>query len=767
MSNQDELFPVSAQSEDEPKKKVARKTAAKKTAAKKTARKTAAKKTATKRVSKSSEPVEGVEEPKAPARESRVEKVAEVEKTTAISTAPVKKAVRRGSVRKPASKTAEETTAPEPASRPKAPTNEERSERATVEKEAPKVIYSFDPADEAPAEQPEQKEPRASSAEDGEGKKDEDSSSNRGQGRPHADRRNRWQDRQDRRKHHGKHHREGRDDQPRRDDQQQGRRENREHSQENESGERSGHQDNRGQNRGNPQHNNHNKQNRSDQNRSGSGGNNPQQGGGQNKKNRKFDKNFHKDQRKKGKKKRGRFFDNADDSSPVNYGELPGWEIFGQAEEFAALVSELKANEAVSLNELLQMNVPALEEWAKQREITLEGPPNRKAYTEKVFATLGERKIPLLVEGLLELPDDDDDFGLLVYDFENYRSRSFNTFVAEQLISKHGLKSGHWVKLLAHAPRENESCPFAVEILEVNGMTPEAAANLTPFEELIPYYPLERMLLEAEPGVKWDNISMRVIDLLTPIGLGQRGLIVAPPRTGKTVVLQGLANAIVRNQPDAHLIILLIDERPEEVTDFKRSVQAEVISSTFDESAESHVRAAEMVIEKSRRMVEAGRDVVILLDSITRLARAYNTMMPNSGKILSGGVEASALQKPKRFFGSARNIEGGGSLTILGTALIETGSRMDEVIFEEFKGTGNMELHLDRALADKRIFPAINLEKSGTRKEELLYHPDEMNKIFSLRRAMKGVPSPEAMEMLIQRVKKTKTNIEFLMTIGR
>jgi len=228
-----------------------------------------------------------------------------------------------------------------------------------------------------------------------------------------------------------------------------------------------------------------------------------------------------------------------------------------------------------------------------------------------------------------------------------------------------------------------------------------------------------------------------------------------------------MANSIQTNYPDAHLIVLLIDERPEEVTDFRRRVKGEVVSSTFDESAESHVHAAEMVIEKSRRMVEAGKDVVILLDSITRLARAYNTVMPSSGKILSGGVEANALQKPKRFFGSARNIEGGGSLTIIATALVETGSKMDEVIFEEFKGTGNMELHLDRALVDKRIFPALSMEKSGTRKEELLYHPDELNKVYSLRRAMKGVPSTDAMEMLISKVKKTGTNAEFLMTVNR
>ena len=344
-----------------------------------------------------------------------------------------------------------------------------------------------------------------------------------------------------------------------------------------------------------------------------------------------------------------------------------------------------------------------------------------------------------------------------------------STFVNKALVDRIGLQRGHMVEVLASAPKESETCPFALRIDTVMGKDPAAIAHVVPFTELVPYYPLQRMLLETSiENCKWDNFSMRIVDLLTPIGLGQRGLIVAPPRTGKTVLLQSIANAVRVNSPDVHLIILLIDERPEEVTDFRRQVAgAEVVSSTFDESADSHVHAAEMVIEKARRMVEDGQDVVILLDSITRLARAYNTMMPSSGKILSGGVEAGALQKPKRFFGSARNIEDGGSLTILGTALVETGSKMDEVIFEEFKGTGNMELDLDRELSNKRIYPALSFEKSGTRKEELLYHPDELQKIYGLRRAMKGVPSVEAMEMLITRVKKTKNNAEFLMSMSR
>jgi len=304
-----------------------------------------------------------------------------------------------------------------------------------------------------------------------------------------------------------------------------------------------------------------------------------------------------------------------------------------------------------------------------------------------------------------------------------------------------------------------------IKIESVMGGSPDAIAHVTPFEELIPYYPLQRVLLEA-PEVQKD-VSMRAVDILTPIGFGQRGLIVAPPRTGKTVLLQNIANSISENSPEVKLILLLIDERPEEVTDFKRHTKGEVVSSTFDEAPESHVHCAEMVGEKARRLVEQGQHVVILLDSITRLARAYNALASNSGKIMSGGMEATALQKPKRFFGAARNIEGAGSLTIVATALVDTGSRMDEVIFEEFKGTGNMELHLDRGLVERRIFPAINIDRSGTRKEELIYHPEELQRIYGLRRAMQGLGPIESMEMLITRLKKTKSNAEFLLTLSR
>jgi len=456
------------------------------------------------------------------------------------------------------------------------------------------------------------------------------------------------------------------------------------------------------------------------------------------------------------------------DNVAVVIGDLPDFELFTDREALDNKVAEASTGgDALLLNELFEMNLNQLIEKAQTFGIGTgnKGVANRRQLLEQIIQDQFERKVPLLVQGVLEMME--GGYGCITYSHENYKLRPLNAFVAESFIKRYGLQRGHIVEAQIHPAREGENCAYVLAVTRMMGKPVAEYASVDPFVELVPYYPLERILLECDPDVPWDNLSMRVVDLLTPVGLGQRGLIVAPPRTGKTVLLQCIANALATNNPDAHLIVLLIDERPEEVTDFRRQVKGEVVSSTFDETAENHVHAAEMVIEKSRRLVEMGEDVVILLDSITRLARAYNTIMPSSGKILSGGVEASALQKPKRFFGSARNIEDGGSLTIIATALVDTGSRMDEVIFEEFKGTGNMELHLDRALVDKRIFPAINLEKSGTRKEELLYHPDEMNKIYSLRRAMKGIPSTEAMEMLIQRVRKMKTNVEFLMGLNR
>jgi transcription termination factor Rho len=432
------------------------------------------------------------------------------------------------------------------------------------------------------------------------------------------------------------------------------------------------------------------------------------------------------------------------------------------ASAFASCADAIDLDEFVVLSQLdLKEKIAALD-----FDLTLPPAPVREELIDVLLDACLKEVKKVSLSGIIQIME--DGHGFLLQEKEDYRLKSQSVFVPQVLVQKNGLKTGQSVKGIIRAKMEESSCPVMLEVVEVMGGSPEDATRVTPFTELVPYYPLERMYLETHEEVEWDNVSMRVVDLVSPVGFGQRGLIVAPPRTGKTVLQQAIARALRQNNPKAHLIVLLVDERPEEVTDFRRQVpDAEVIASTFDESAESHVHAAEIVIEKARRMVEHNHDVVILLDSITRLARAYNTTMPNSGKILSGGVEATALQRPKRFFGSARNIEGGGSLTILGTALVETGSKMDEVIFEEFKGTGNMELHLDRELSNKRIFPALDFEKSGTRKEELLYHPDELNKIYSLRRSMKGVPPAEAMEMFIQRVRKTKNNPEFLMGLGR
>jgi transcription termination factor Rho len=448
----------------------------------------------------------------------------------------------------------------------------------------------------------------------------------------------------------------------------------------------------------------------------------------------------------------------------VHYGDLPDPARFPSLEVIEKLAAEIAQSKTdpVWLNELFALNLAQLTAFAKKLEVKFEGAPNRRQLITQIFATISEQKIPLYDRGYL----DQTDRGLwfVVHDDVNYRLYPEDAFVPEIFVKHFGLKRGHGVEVQLQPPQGNDRCPAVVAIRSVMGGQPAEISKIPPFEELVPYYPLKRILLEM-PGQK--DVSMRMVDIVTPIGFGQRGLIVAPPRTGKTVLMQNMANSIAENSPEVKLIILLVDERPEEVTDFKRHCKGEVVSSTFDEAPESHVHCAEMVIEKARRLVEQGEHVVILLDSITRLARAYNALAGNSGKIMSGGLEANALQKPKRFFGSARNIEGGGSLTIIGTALVDTGSRMDEIIFEEFKGTGNMELHLDRDLVNKRIFPALNIDKSGTRKEELIYHPDELIKIYSLRRAMQGVPAADSMDMLIQRLKKTKTTTEFLLSLNR
>jgi transcription termination factor Rho len=415
----------------------------------------------------------------------------------------------------------------------------------------------------------------------------------------------------------------------------------------------------------------------------------------------------------------------------------------------------------LNIAKLQAMAMPDLNQMAKGMGIENFGTMRKHEIIFQILQKNAERAGVLFSEGVLEiLPEG---FGFL-------RSRSFNylpcpedIYVSPSQIRRFDLQTGNLIAGQIRPPKDKERFFALLKVEAVDTEDPDKAKDKTHFDNLTPLFPNKRYLLETTP----DELSTRVLDLVCPIGKGTRGLIVAPPRTGKTVLMQHLANAILKNNPEAYLFILLIDERPEEVTDMERTCRgAEVISSTFDEPPERHVQVAEMVIEKARRMIEHKKDTVILLDSITRLARAYNTIQPHSGKILSGGVDANALHKPKRFFGAARNIEEGGSLTIIATALVDTGSRMDEVIFEEFKGTGNMEVHLDRHLVDRRIFPSINIELSGTRKEELLYHPDEYNKVVILRRALTGVPPVEAMELLLGKLRKLRTNIEFLLSMS-
>ncbi|WP_231919529.1 transcription termination factor Rho [Simkania negevensis] len=365
----------------------------------------------------------------------------------------------------------------------------------------------------------------------------------------------------------------------------------------------------------------------------------------------------------------------------------------------------------------------------------------------------------LVGEGVLEvLPDG---FGFLRSPNYNYLPSAEDIYVSPAQIRRFDLKKGDTVYGTIRSPKEKEKYFALLKVDRINNHPPEKAKERIFFGNLTPLFPTERLVMETDK----DKLSMRVLDLTAPIGKGQRALIVAPPKSGKTILMQNIANSIARNHPEVVLIVLGIDERPEEVTDMKRMVKGEVVSSTFDEPPERHIQVAEMVMEKARCLVEYGQDVVILLDSITRLARAYNTVQPHSGKILTGGVDAHSLHKPKRFFGAARNIEHGGSLTIIATALIETGSRMDEVIYEEFKGTGNMELVLDRRLAERRTFPAIDVVKSGTRKEELLYHPEELEKIYLLRQALADLTPLDAMNLLLNRLKKTNNNAEFLLSM--
>ena len=411
------------------------------------------------------------------------------------------------------------------------------------------------------------------------------------------------------------------------------------------------------------------------------------------------------------------------------------------------------------LTDLQQKSLPELIEIAKEAGITeVEGLPKQNL----VFLIIKERVKQnglMLGEGTLEiLPDG---FGFLRSPDYNYLPCVDDIYISPSQIRRFGLRTGTIVSGQIRPPKENEKYFALLRVEAINYADPSLLNQKVMFEDLTPLHPTERLKLEFDPS----EVCGRVIDLVAPIGKGQRGLIVAPPRTGKTILLQKMANGILKNHPECYVIILLIDERPEEVTEMERMVKGlntEVVSSTFDEPATRHVQVCEMVIEKAKRMVEYGTDVVILLDSITRLARAYNSEMPSSGKILSGGIDANAMQKPKRFFGAARNIEDGGSLTIIATALVDTGSRMDEVIFEEFKGTGNMEVHLERKLVDRRVWPAIDINSSGTRKEDLLLGEDELRKVYVLRRVLSDMNPVEAMELLINRMSKTKTNHEFL-----
>jgi transcription termination factor Rho len=406
------------------------------------------------------------------------------------------------------------------------------------------------------------------------------------------------------------------------------------------------------------------------------------------------------------------------------------------------------------------MPVKELHELAK-RELHIEVTGLKKQdIINRVLKERITKRGKLYGEGVLEvLPDG---YGFLRTPQYSYLPSPNDIYVSPSQIRRFGLRTGTFIQGQIRPPKDSESYFALLKVEAINDEDPERLEGKVVFEELTPLYPKGRLVIE----VTADDLTGRIIDLVTPIGKGQRGLIVAPPRTGKTVILQKIANAITRNSPEVVLIVLLIDERPEEVTDMERSVRGEVVSSTFDEPASRHVQVAEMVSEKAKRLVEYGKDVVILLDSITRLGRAYNSEIPHSGRILSGGVDASALQHPKRFFGAARNIEEGGSLTIIATALIDTGSRMDEVIFEEFKGTGNMELHLDRRLADRRVWPAIDITRSGTRKEELLMHPEELKRVWLLRKVLTEMNPIEGMELLKNKLKTIKTNAEFLMTLA-
>jgi transcription termination factor Rho len=419
----------------------------------------------------------------------------------------------------------------------------------------------------------------------------------------------------------------------------------------------------------------------------------------------------------------------------------------------------LEGKDWFTVNSLHQMAFPEILKIADSLGI----PPQPAHRKEQLIADIVATNSPVsggaYGEGVLDMTG--DGYGFLRSALRNYRPDKEDIYVSASQVRRLNLQPGDTVCGLTRPPRAKERYPALVKVFKINDQDPKYAVERTPFDQLTPLFPDSRYMLETDR----DEQSMRIVDMLAPLGMGQRGLIVAPPRTGKTVLLQKIATAIKTNAPDTIVLILLIDERPEEVTDMISHVPGEVIASTFDETPERHAQISDLIIDKARRLVEYHHNVVIVLDSITRLGRAFNALAPQGGKIMSGGVESAALQKPRRFFGSARNVEEGGSLTIVATALIETGSRMDDVIFEEFKGTGNMELHLDRYLAERRIFPAINIDKSGTRKEELLLHPDELRKVWALRKGLSGRPPVEAMQLLLRKVNETQSNAEFLMSL--
>jgi transcription termination factor Rho len=452
----------------------------------------------------------------------------------------------------------------------------------------------------------------------------------------------------------------------------------------------------------------------------------------------------------------------AEPAAPRPESPRGGEDFGGFDEEINNRYEEIKRG-STHISELQQMTMPQLLKVAKDEGLSDYTGLKKQDLIFKILKERVKQNGLMFGEGTLEvLPDG---FGFLRSPDYNYLPCPDDIYISPSQIRRFGLRTGAVVAGQIRPPKENERYFALLRVEAINYSDPELLTQKVVFDDLTPLHPDERLILETEPG----EINMRVMDLVTPIGRGQRGLIVAPPRTGKTILLQKIANSVLKNHPECYVIVLLIDERPEEVTEMERTVKgprAEVVSSTFDEPASRHVQVSEMVIEKAKRLVEFNTDVVILLDSITRLARAYNTEIPHSGKILSGGVDANALHKPKRFFGAARNIEEGGSLTILATALIDTGSRMDEVIFEEFKGTGNMELHLDRRLVDKRVWPAIDVNRSGTRKEELLLNPEELRRVYILRKVLSDMNPVEAMELLVNRMARTKTNAEFLMSMN-